>query len=274
MMKNHIILCGWNENVPFLIQNLLHKNIINKTPIVLLAEIDDKMPLEIHNIDTDLVSFVRGKATKKEDLDRANIQQAKIAILVADAHSTEPDAKSILNILTIEKYCRELEKEGKRNNRKNIYTIAEIQDTENFDSAYDAEVDEIISLGHIKSKIFVHSVLNPGVSNFINEILTYNEFNDIYSIHIKKDSILTGRTFDELLVKLRKHKILLVSISIGNHSSRKELEALKDQHQLKRTVLTNPIAEEEINYKTRPDDVLIVLTDYEKRVEEARAAWS
>ncbi|MEO9885750.1 MAG: TAXI family TRAP transporter solute-binding subunit, partial [Balneola sp.] len=38
MIKDHIILCGWNENIPFLIQNLLHENKINKKAIVILAD--------------------------------------------------------------------------------------------------------------------------------------------------------------------------------------------------------------------------------------------
>lgn len=269
MIKDHIIICGWNENVPFLIQNLLHENIIHKQPIVLLADMDEDMPLEANNVDHDLVSFVRGDATKKADLDRANLKSAEVAIIVSDSNSSEPDAKSILKILTVEKYGRELEREGLRTNRDNIYTIAEIQDTENFDTAYDADVDEIISLGHIKSKILVHSVLNPGVSNFINEILTYNDFNDIYSINLDKNSTFIEQTFDELLVKLRRKQILLLGISIGNHKSRKEIRAIQEKLNLNRTVLTNPITEREINYETQPGDLLIVLAQYESTIQEA-----
>lgn len=269
MIKDHIIICGWNDNVPFLIQNLLHENIIHKKPIVLLADMDEEMPLETNNVNHDLVSFVRGDATKKADLDRANLKSAEVAIIVSDTNSSEPDAKSILKILTIEKYGRELERDGIRTDRDNIYTIAEIQDTENFDTAYDAEVDEIISLGHIKSKILVHSVLNPGVSNFINEILTYNDYNDIYSINLDKNSTFIGQTFDELLVKLRRKQILLLGISIGNHKSRKEVRAIQEKLKLERTVLTNPITEREINYKTQADDLLIVLAQYESKIQEA-----
>lgn len=269
MIKNHIILCGWNKNVPFLIDNLMHKNIIYKKPIVVLAKIDEELGLEANNIEYDLVTYVRGQATKRSDLDRANIQDADIAIIVANSKSSNPDAETILKILTIEKYGRELEKQGKRKNRDNIYTIAEIQDAENFQTAYDASVDEIISLGHIKSKILVQSVLNPGASKFINEILTYNEFNDIYSIKLDKYHCLIGYTFDEILVKLRQKQILLLSISIGNHRSRKAIKVIKEINKLNRTVLTNPISENEMNYKTQKDDILIVLAQYDKTIQKA-----
>lgn len=269
MLKDHIILCGWNENVPFLVKNLLHENIVHKKPIVILAEINDELPLEKYGIDNKLVSYVRGDATNRLDLDRANFKDADTAIIVADTHSSDPDAKSILKILTIEKYCQELEKNGARKNRENIYTIAEILDTNKFEAAYDALVNEIVLLGHIRSKVFVQSILNPGVSRFINEILTYNDFNDIYSCKIAEDSNLVNFTFDELLVKLRAYKILLMSINIENHREKEEFEQIMKKNNLTRSIITNPIHEAELKYRTNPGDLLIVLAQYEKTVLNA-----
>ena len=270
MIKNHIILCGWNENVPFLVKNLLHENIINKKPVVILAEIKEELPLEKYDLNDAMVTYVRGDATNKADLDRANIKEADTAIIVTDSDSTEPDAKSILKILTIEKYCQELEKKGIRKNRKNIYTIAEIQDANKFEAAYDALVNEIVLLGHIKSKVFVQSVLNPGVSKFINEILTYNDFNDIYSFQIEENSKLVNLTFDEILIELRKYKILLLSINIENQRKKEEMKEFQAKYNLKRTVITNPILKAELNYRTQSGDFLIVLAQYEKTVDNAR----
>lgn len=264
MVKDHIILCGWNENVPFLIKNMLHENIAHKKPIVLLADINEERPLEKYEINDKLVSYIKGDATNKNDLKRANLKEADIAIIVADSNSSDQDAKSILKILTIEKYCLELEENGLRKNRENIYTIAELYDANKFELAYDAYVDEVILLGQIQSKILVQSVLNPGVSKFINEILTYNEFNDIYSILVEKESNLLGLTFDDLLINFRKYNILLLSIYINSQDK----DVVK-KYNIKRHVITNPIEEAEINYHTRIGDRLIVLAQYEKVVDDA-----
>ena len=269
MLKDHIILCGWNRNVPFLLKNLIHKNILHKRKILILADLKEEMPIEKYALDAALISYVKGQATNKDDLDKANLKDAEIAIIVADEESSDSDAKTILKILTIEKYSSQLEAEGVRKNRKNIYTIAEIQNPENNQIAYDAQVDEIISLGDIKTKIFVESVLNPGVSKFITEILTFNEFNDIYSIPIDHNSPLYNRTFDELLVKLRQYNILLLSISLENHRDKSVILSLLDKHHLKRAVITNPILHDEINYRTNPGDILIVLAQYEKVIDKA-----
>jgi len=273
MIKNHIILCGWNENVPFLVKNLLHKNIETKRPIVILAEINEELPLEKYGLDDKMVTYVRGDASNKSDLDKANVKEADMAIIVADSQSSDPDAKSILEILTIEKHCKDLEEKGIRKNRDDIYTIAEIQDTNKFEAAYDALVNEIVLLGHIQSKVFVQSILNPGVSKFINEILTYNDFNDIYSLRIEKNSELLHHTFDQLLVKLREDKILLLSINIENHRSEKEIESIKKEYNLERGIITNPINKEERDYRTQPGDLLIVLAQYEKDVQKVKKMY-
>lgn len=269
-LKNHILLCGWNENVPHLARNLVHENISRKRPVVILADIEEDMPLVTHNLQHELINFIRGTATRRKDLDKANLVEADIAILVADGDAADPDATTILKILTIETYCKELETDGFRDQkRKNIYTIAEISNTRNFSTARDAKVDEIISLGHIRSKIFAKAAHNPGVSSFINEILTYDDFNDIYSIDVMENSALAGSTFDEILRVLRTHHILLLSISIFKREDPNETSAFLKTHNLSRRVITNPIDTDELRYRTQPGDSLIVLAQYEDVIVEA-----
>ena len=149
---------------------------------------------------------------------RANLAQADIALVVADESAADPDAHNVLKVLTIEKFCTELENSGLRDTkRENIYTIAEISRPEYEGIARDADVDEIISFGEIQSKIFANSALNRGVNDFVNEILTFNNRNDIYTIPISRNSKLNGLTFDEILPLLRQYKILLLSICISPH---------------------------------------------------------
>ena len=269
MIKNHVLLCGWNENVPFLVSTMVNTYLTHRKPIVILANAPEEMPLEKFGIKSDLVTYIKGDATSRADLDRANFKDADIAVIIADQDSLDPDSRNILKALTIEQYCKELKQKGERKDRDNIYTIVEIGDAANAQLAYDAFVDEVISLGHIKSKILIQSVLNPGVSKFLNEILTYNELNEIYSIKISNRSKLVNQSFDELLLLLRKHKILLLSISIGNHKSKCEVDKAMKEYGLSRSVLTNPFEGKEINYKTNPGDVLIVLAQKEKMIDDA-----
>ena len=264
MIKNHIIICGWNEDTPYLMKNLLNENLSHIRPIVLLADINEDFTLEKYNLDNSNISYIKGEATNKADLKRANIKDADIAIILSDTNSLDSDAKNILKILTIEKYCKELEISGARKNRNNIYTVAEIQDIHNTELANDAAVDEIILLGNIRSKIIAESVLNPGVSKFINEITTYNDYNDIYSIELNKTNKLIGLNFDEILTLLRKFNILLLSICVNN------LDPSETKHdQMDRCVITNPINKKEAEYNTKFGDRLLVLAQYEKVIDKA-----
>ena len=266
MIKNHIIICGFNKNVPNLIKYLVDSQISKRRNILLLAPLGEIMLVSKYSFDEKIVSYINGTATKREDLFRANLNDADIAVIVADENVSDPDANNILKVLTIEKYCKELEINGSRKNKKNIYTVAEIEDKDNFQLAKDACVDEIVSLEGIRTKIFAQSILNPGVSSFINDILTFNDYNEIYTITLEKGSCLLGMKYDEVLVKLREYNILLLSINIGY----KNKSDLLTNGESKRDIITNPTMDVEKNYRIQEGDILIVLAIDGKTIKIAK----
>lgn len=266
MIRNHIIICGWNKNVPTLLRDLMNKDYTHKKPVIVLADIDEEVPLAKYNFDKTVVSYIKGDSTKREDLERANFKEADVVVIVGDDKSTDPDARNILKTLTIENYSKELEEKGIRK-KENIYSILELVDVHDSNLAKEAKVDEIISLGEIKSKIMVQSIHNPGVSQFFNEILNFNDYNELYSLKIEKNSKLSGKTFDELLILFRKHNILLVSINLRSFRKLEELKIILNEHNLKREVITNPITSYENSYKVQEKDVLIVLAENEKVID-------
>jgi len=268
-LKNHIVLCGWSDNAHFIIKNLLHKNIKNKRQIVILADSKYQEEISTFQFDPMYISYIKGVATSREDLSRSNIAEAEIAIVTSNSQTPDPDARAILKVLTIEKFCIELENEGKRTSRESIHTIAEIADPQNISIAEDAGANQIISLGNIGSKIFTQAIQNPGVSKFLNEILTYNDQNDIYSLTISKNSTLLGKTYDEILHNLREYNILLLSINIENRKRKKDVANIVKQYGLLNPVITNPFREEEKMYTTHEGDLIIVLAQYEENVIKA-----
>jgi TRAP transporter TAXI family solute receptor len=267
--NKHIIICGWNDKTKLLIENLTHDNLSVKKDLVILADNLDFNPIEKYNFNSQFVKYVAGAATSRESLDKANIQEASTAIIVSDNNSSDPDARTILSVLAIERYCDDLAESGIRDPKNDIYTIAEIVDPNNTQTARDARVDQVISLGDIESKIFTQSVQNPGVIKFIDEIFTYDDFNDIYSFSIAPECKLIGKNYDEILLLLRKHEILLLSINIEANRTPQETRKVCQNNNLNRSVITNPINVDEKNYKLMKNDLLIVLAKYEKRVTQA-----
>jgi voltage-gated potassium channel len=267
--NNHLIVCGWNEKTKLLIENLIHDNLSIKKDLVILTDSLDYNPIEKYDLNTQFVKFVFGSPTNRESLHKANIKDASTTIILSDNNSSDPDARTILSVLTIKKYCEELSAQKIRNKDKDIYTIAEIVDPNNTQTAKDARVDQVISLGDIETKIFTQSVQNPGIIKFINEIFTYDDYNDIYSFSITKDCKLMGKNYDDVLIILRNYEILLLSINIEANRIPFEVTNHLEKYHLSRTVITNPINMNEKNYKLMEDDLLIVLAKYEDRVTKA-----
>jgi len=267
--NNHLIVCGWNEKTKLLIENLVHDNLSIKKDIVILTDTLDYNPIEKYDLNSQFVKFVFGSPTNRESLDKANIKDASTTIILSDNKSSDPDARTILSVLTIKKYCEELSNQKVRKSNKEIYAIAEIVDPNNTQTAKDARVDQVISLGDIETKIFTQSVQNPGIIKFINEIFTYDDYNDIYSFSITKDCKLIGKSYDDILIILRNYEILLLSINIEANRIPHEIRDHLKEYNLSRAVITNPININEKNYKLMENDLLIVLAKYEDRVTEA-----
>lgn len=275
MVEEHIIVCGFNRNVPDLIKNLIDDRILRnkRRHVILLAKLGESNPLYKYGLDNEHVGYINGEATNRNDLDRANLATADIAVIVSDDGADDQDARNILKILTVEKYCKELVKSRQRDkNIRDIYTVAEIEGIDSFQLARDANVDEIISFGGLRSKILAQSVLNPGVSCFINEILTFNDFNETYSMVVGEFyGKLKNKTFDELLFELRTHNILLLSINISKKDGGSPCEHVGSEDSASlRKVITNPLDEKEKAYEVKEGDVLIVLAREGRVIEQAK----
>lgn len=245
---DHIIICGWNDYVAGIIKGLTDSQAIERKQVIILSpQGENNKFVTIHHLDEKYVGYVNGKASNREDLDRANIQRAKAALAVADYNNSHSDEITILTILSIERYSDKLLVQGKR--KKSIYTIAELIDPNNAIHLENAKCDEIISTRDISQKLMVHSALNQGLSRFLSDILTFNESNEIYSISITKKNNLIGKNFDEAHHYLRTLDITLLAIqsATNNDVSGKKIK-----------MISNPVEQEKL-YKIQENDRLLVL---------------
>lgn len=264
---NHIILCGWNKSGCNIINALTHDNIENKHEIVVLADDSYKSEIDLCLLKHKNITYLVGQAKSKDDLERANLKDANIVLVLQDDNHADPDAYAILDVLTIKKYANNLGIREK--NGLEFQIIIQLHAHQNKQIALDAGADQVISMSSIESNILANMIQTPGVNHLIEEIFDFNDTNDIYSIDVTKDSKLVGKTYNEALVMLRAYNILLLSINIGYHRSHDEVEALKKECGLNRNVITNPINEEENSYRLREGGMLIVLAQVEKIVLNA-----
>ena len=104
-LREHIVICGWNEHSQNLLDSL---NSLNgdreEMPIALVNTIsEDDMDNVISKYPQLLIKFVKGDHTKQPILEKANISQARAVILLPNESpdSKDPDEKTVLATLSI-----------------------------------------------------------------------------------------------------------------------------------------------------------------------------
>ena len=273
--KNHLIIAGWNEFTPnFINELLLACNSFNNKKITIVCIVQDPEIIISNNdyidslVQKKVISFVNGYIRQKKTLEQSNANQAKTIILLSDDETVQSDERTLLRALSISKFCKEkCSKTGK--NISSVYVIAQVNNGEFVEDLRNAGVNGIVNKTNIIDGILVQSILNPGVSKLMNNILSYShETNEFYTIDLSKTEnyCLRNKTFDELLLPLRKQGILLVAIRvIYCDESNKiivdegEINNRLTKEDLSRQIITNPITNAEINRKTTDNCQLLVL---------------
>jgi len=279
---NHFVVCGWNDSAAdFIIKSksALKKYIIhNSNKIVVLNDylrehFDDNEQLKkLH--EKKQFEYIHGDAKDENYLEKTNISKAKTIVLLADNHSIDADEKTLLRALAIERYCKEISHTIMDEN----YIIAEINNNNIKKSLYAADVNEVVCTVETGQNILIQSMINHGISDVVDTILSYNEHNEFYTIDLreKEKKRFVGKSFDELLIELRKHNILLIGIKsrhFDKHGKeiidKDELRKLdKKEFKIERNIIVNPHTQDENNYRTDDDDELIVLAVNERIVTD------
>ena len=296
--EGHIIISGWSDNTPKLIEQLLYacEEYHRRKLMIVCVVSEPKSILEKYEYISSLehrkeLVLVKGYIRSKNILEQCNAHRAKIIILLAEETGVHADEKTLMRALSIRKFCCENRQNTKESSPEMdskdaatpnnaglfktkteinpVYIIAEINTEEFVSDLRDAGVNGVINKNKVVDSLLVQSILNPGVSKLINNILTFSDdTNEFYTVDLldPSNSHLRNRTFDELLLPLRKQNILLVAIKVVyRDQAGKEIvdedEVLKllRSEGLHRQIITNPITDAEIKRETDSDDQLITL---------------
>jgi len=286
--KDHIVISGWNHSSSqFIIDFLKATNEYTSHSKKLVCIVPD--PKEVMNNSDEItllhdvkkIEFVAGDIKEEEALERSNIQYASAVVLFAENNDESADEKTLLRALSVSRFCRKhsfkyrAEKTKKSStalydtNRfiDSIYIIAEINDDKYKQDLIASDVNEIICSNNYSRNIITQSILNKGVSKVLDEVLTYNSNNEFYTLSMvnPNNKLLVGKTFDELLVLLRKVNIQLIGIRIV-YRDKSENEIIDHEvvadllraDNLDSDIIINPTTENERQRRIDDDDTLIV----------------
>jgi voltage-gated potassium channel len=202
-LENHIVICGWNDNVPRIISGFQRDPDYKNKSFIIVAEIEELPDMGKYSIDMTAIYLVKRDFISAETLKFVNIEGASSAIIFADQSkgrtSHDTDARTVLAALTIEKL------------NPLIYTCAELIHSENESHLAMSHVESIVLSSKIAAHMMAQAAKKPSVIPFYNHLIDPSSENSIHESKFPSSQI--GKTFDESIIMWKKEfKAILVGI--------------------------------------------------------------
>ncbi len=196
--KKHIIISGNTKITKGLIDQLVLSPWAKERTLVLISSSAEENPYP------ESCLFVHGNPSQDEVLEKANIREAEIMIILADPNKQDPDGRTILTALSAKKLNPALK------------IIAEVINVENRVYLEDIKIDEIICASDLVSRLITHT----DVFTLIYEIVSNDEGIDASKISLPEKYV--GKKLEEAFIELKeKRNIIVVGVKragkfIGN----------------------------------------------------------
>lgn len=180
-LKNHVLICGWNEKAPGIIYSLTSSDVPRKRHVVVVAEMDEQTPLDKYGFDLRYVSYCKGDSADHKVLERANARHADVAVVLGGVKKRQgKNVKSVLSVMALREIAlRNTERE------QNILLIAELLFAENEKLFGACGSDAIVSSETITNRIAAVSSISPFVVDFVLDMLTYDDHCELYALPLE-----------------------------------------------------------------------------------------
>ena len=244
--SNHIIICGWNFLGGKILRELLEGC---EDDIIVIP--GDEQP-DSKEIENRRIRVIEGNPTVDTVLEEAGIAVARSAIILTDPRMDpgSADAKTLMIGLAVE------------SKNPNVYSCAQLMDSANEVHLQRANVDEVILLDTIGANLAVASAVNPGVTQVVNELVTFNEGSEFYRIDPPPPTFL-GLTFVDAASICRESHVILIGVELHDSSRLPEdladlqrSKAIEEINQFGRTIIVNPEG-----YTIGSSDALFMIAD-------------
>ncbi|MFT5284642.1 MAG: voltage-gated potassium channel [Planctomycetota bacterium] len=166
---NHLVVCGYEDGMELLLEELLAEHDSEQTKIVVFAGLERPPQLAPE------LYWVTGDPTKESELDKVRIAHAA-AVLVAGARRVSPqqaDAHTLLTLFTIRSFIDKQRATSRRH--RPLYVVAEILDSENVQHARAAGADEVIETRRLGFSLLAHSIEHHGTADTLSQVVLRGE---------------------------------------------------------------------------------------------------
>jgi voltage-gated potassium channel len=213
-LRDHLIICGWNHTGEQIL-TFFQKEKEKTVPIVLINQLSEDMINDILNHFANLkIKFVRGDYTKEIILNRANVGQARVVLIIPD-HSpgltAQSDERTILATLSI-----------KAINQK-VKVYAHLTNRENLPHLKKAKVDDVLISDAYSGYLLAAQVLAPGIPQTIEMLFSENAPFLFKRLEIPVN--LIGSTYGQLKQEAEKNTET-ICIGLGREQERVQISAI------------------------------------------------
>ncbi len=185
-VRNHVLICGWNEKVPGLVYALTNKEVPERKKVVIVAELEGEMPLEHYCFDPIRVSYCRGDSADRGALERAHVGAADMAIVVADLRKRDGrNIRSVLTVMALKEAYRKA-RGIKAGTDHELFVAAEMIYDEN-QALFDAcEADALVPSEMLADRMASICCISPIVADYVLDMFTYDDHAELYSISVDR----------------------------------------------------------------------------------------
>ena len=247
--NDHIVVCGWNDNVEHLLACMSQITTQTNKDIILINDLsEDQLNSILAKFPNLNIKFVRGDYTNESTLSLASIKQASSVIVISDDSIPEDDDKTILTTLTI----------------KNLYpqlkVVAYVTERTKIPYLKRANADEVITDENFKSFLAATHVIEPGVPQAVNQLLDVHSENRFKSEKI--DEKFLGKPYIDLFNYYKNKNELCIGLYIENSamgyeqlfSSASDADALDKFIEQKLKAAGHGLKENSIDVMINPDN--------------------
>ena len=191
-LHDHIVICGWTPKTETIVREYRSHQSSKATPIVIISELK-KDQVEFENKRWSNVYLIHDDFTKVTALDRANIDQAKTCLVLADKtggrSEQDADARTILAALTVEKMNRD------------VYTCAELINRSYSTHLELGHVNDFVVSEEYGAYMIAQAGMHRGLVGVLGELLTYQRGSEFYREQIPSSWV--GQRFDDKLTEVK-----------------------------------------------------------------------
>ncbi len=202
-MKDHIIICNYpsHHRVEDLVDQIRSDDDTHSAGIVLVDADLEELPGDLAKKG---LQYVRGNPAKADTLQRADIEHARGALVLArnpmDARADHTSLAILLGIETI---------------KRDVFTVAELVDNNNREFFERTGCDAIVCLSAFTTHIMVQELLDPGVQGVINQLTSTSYGQQIFVVDVESAD---PKPFEILQQWARDQNALLLGYERNGHT--------------------------------------------------------